>query len=73
MNTVDNPNSRREIYDVFQVGIDKELNTYLSEDYWFCRLVRQLGYKVYVDMSISTVHNGTLALYYDISMVKQDK
>lgn len=67
-NTVDT-GERRNIYDVFQVGIDKDINTYLSEDYWFCRLVRQLGYKVYVDMSVSTTHTGSLTLPYHVSMI----
>lgn len=68
-NSVDKPGQRRYIYDVFQVGIDKRYNTYLSEDYFFCNLVRSLGYKVYVDLSVKTIHCGNLSLPYDISML----
>jgi len=45
-----------EIYDVFQVGVKDSL--YLSEDYWVCNRLRELGFKVYVDISIRTRHHG---------------
>jgi len=45
-----------EFYNVFDVGIFDD--DYLSEDFYFCRLARELGHKVYVDVSIPTRHNG---------------
>ena len=44
------------IYDVFKVGVyDGE---YLSEDFFFCRYLREMDYKILVDPSIPTRHNG---------------
>jgi len=65
----DNPNYSRgdvyllnniEMYDAFQVGIVNK--GYVPEDYMFCRLVRQLGYKIYVDVSCKAIHYGSLPL-----------
>lgn len=43
-------------YDVFQVGVvDGE---YLSEDYWVCHRLRELGFEVYVDPAIRVRHHG---------------
>lgn len=45
-------------FDIFRVGVvDAE---YLSEDYWVCRTLRQLGFHIYVDPAITTRHHGTL-------------
>lgn len=49
-----------KIYDVFKVGVDNE--EYLSEDYWFCKLVRELKYDIFVDISCKTVHNGMVSI-----------
>jgi len=62
-------NTERFIYDVFKIGLVPDLNAYLPEDYWFCNLIRQLGYKIYVDLSVSTTHNIGLSLPYNISML----
>lgn len=45
-----------EMYNVFDVVIDD--GDYLSEDYYFCKLIRKLGYEVLVDATIPTRHNG---------------
>lgn len=57
-----NPNSRGDaipnlkMYDVFKTGtINGE---YLSEDYWVCNTLRELGFDVYVDPTVRTKHNG---------------
>ena len=43
-------------YDVFKVGVyDGE---YLSEDFFFCRYLREMDYKILVDPSIPSRHNG---------------
>ena len=45
-----------KIFNIFPVGIvDGE---YLSEDFYFCKIVRDLGHKVYVDSTIKVRHNG---------------
>lgn len=47
-------------YDVFKSGvIDGE---YQSEDYWFCLSLRNIGFDVFVDTNIKTVHNGVIQL-----------
>jgi len=45
-------------YDVFRVGVIAD--EYLSEDYWVCRRLWQLGFPVYVDPGIVTEHNGSI-------------
>jgi hypothetical protein len=47
---------QEEIYDVFQVGVKS--GTYLSEDYWACQTLIELGFDVFVDLKIKTRHNG---------------
>ena len=42
-------------------------NEYLSEDYFFCQLWRELGGKVFVALWTKTSHYGTMPLHTDIS------
>jgi len=43
-------------YDIFKTGVfDGE---YLSEDYYVCRVLRELGFPTYVDTNVQTKHNG---------------
>lgn len=45
-----------ELYDIFKVGVfDKD---YLSEDYYVCKNLMELGFDVFVDPSVQTKHNG---------------
>ena len=62
LNNVRQDTSVGEFYNVFDVGVFDD--DYLSEDFYFCRLVRELGHKVYVDVSIPTRHNGNYAVSY---------
>ena len=48
--------SPKENYDIFSVGVKNGM--YLSEDYWVCVKLRELGYKVLVDPSIMVRHSG---------------
>ena len=57
-----NPHTRGDsqpdikMYDIFKTGVfDGE---YLSEDYYVCRILRELGFDVFVDPNIKTRHNG---------------
>jgi hypothetical protein len=47
-------------YDVFRVGV--VAGDYLSEDFWICHVLRQLGFLIHVDPTIVTRHNGVVAL-----------
>ena len=44
-------------FDVFRIGATKDEN-YLSEDYFMCSKLRELGYKIYIDLTIPVKHNG---------------
>lgn len=46
-------------YNVFQTGVFSE--EYYPEDFYVCKILRDLGFKVWVDTSISVVHNGMSA------------
>ncbi len=47
-------------YDICNVGVHKGI--YLSEDYYLCKYLRDLGYEIWVDTSIKTIHNGVISL-----------
>tara|TARA_B100000287_G_scaffold384463_1_gene390967 strand:+ start:127 stop:801 length:675 start_codon:yes stop_codon:yes gene_type:complete len=49
-------NETKVTYDVFKVGVYD--GQYLSEDFFFCRYLRKMDYKILVDPSIPTRHNG---------------
>lgn len=53
-----NPNMK--MYDVFKaLTVDKE---YLSEDFYVCKVLMELGFTVYVDPNVKTIHNGMMPL-----------
>ncbi len=43
-------------FDVFKTGVF--FGEYDSEDFYICRQLRELGFKVYVDLSVQNRHNG---------------
>ncbi|MEE4304095.1 MAG: hypothetical protein V2J19_08050 [Wenzhouxiangella sp.] len=43
-------------YDIFRVGVVGD--EYLSEDYWVCHELRELGFEVHVDPTLVTRHLG---------------
>lgn len=45
-------------YALFDTHIDKDTNEYLSEDYYFCKLVRSIGLDVWTDTSVKLGHMG---------------
>jgi hypothetical protein len=49
----------REIHAFFDCIIDPDTRRYLSEDYFFCRRVRQAGMKVWLAPWVSLKHTGT--------------
>jgi len=46
-------------YDIFRVGISND--EYLSEDFWLCKELVELGYEIHVDTSVYTRHNGMVS------------
>lgn len=47
-------------YNFFDVGIDEDNGYYLSEDYYFCKLARELGFNIYLDQDILVEHSGRM-------------
>lgn len=45
-----------ECYDIFRVGVVD--GVYLSEDFWVCHRLRQLGFDIHVDLGIKPAHHG---------------
>jgi len=52
----DEPELKSGYYDYFGVGVVN--GRYLSEDYYFCHLAREAGFKIYYDPSIIVTHHG---------------
>lgn len=50
----------REIMMYFQAEIDPKSKRYLSEDYWFCQKVQELGLKTWLCPWMKTQHVGTM-------------
>lgn len=50
----------REIMMFFQAEIDPKSKRYLSEDYWFCQKIQELGLKTYLCPWMKTQHVGTM-------------
>ncbi len=49
-------NLTRDMFDVFGVGaVDGD---YISEDFWVCKDLKELGFEIYIDASVRVVHNG---------------
>jgi len=46
-----------KMFDVFKCGVEN--GEYLSEDYWVCKRLMEKGFKIYVDLAITTGHAGT--------------
>lgn len=59
----DIPNSKNNVPEYplfFDTSIDVDSKRYLSEDYHFCRLVQQQGMDVYVDITATVSHTGSV-------------
>lgn len=56
-------------YDWFRTGVYGE--RYLSEDYFFCRLAGELGYKCYLDKSVLGQHIGKMRFPMEDKMLLQ--
>jgi hypothetical protein len=51
-------NNAKIHYDIFRVGVVD--GNYLSEDFWACRSLRRLGFRIYIDPTVVTTHIGTI-------------
>jgi len=49
----------RQIMQYFQAEIDAKSNRYLSEDYWFCQKIQELGMKTWFCPWMKTQHVGS--------------
>jgi hypothetical protein len=56
---VDKNPVKKIIHEYFATSIDEVSNRLLSEDYHFCKIARQQGYKVYAAPWANLTHSGT--------------
>lgn len=49
--------TQRKVYDVFKVGASKS-KLYLSEDWYVCETLREIGYEIYIDGNSEINHAG---------------
>jgi hypothetical protein len=56
---VDKNPVKKIIHEFFATSIDEETNRLLSEDYHFCKIARQAGFKVYAAPWANLTHSGT--------------
>ena len=61
----------RKIHAYFHCDIDPKSNRYLSEDYFFCQLWRNMGGKIYYCPWMLTKHVGTYAFNGDLPAIAQ--
>jgi hypothetical protein len=61
----------RKIHAYFHCDIDPKSNRYLSEDYWFCQLWRNMGGKIYFCPWMKTKHVGSYAFSGDLPSIAQ--
>ena len=47
-------------YAFFDTGIDKEARVYLSEDYYFCKLWKECGGDIWMDLDTNLNHSGNM-------------
>ena len=55
------------LYAFFDTGIDPETREYLSEDYFFCRLVQSIGITPAIDARSNLSHQGTAVFEGDLA------
>ena len=56
---VDKNPVKKIIHEFFATSIDEQSNRLLSEDYHFCKIARQAGFKVYAAPWANLTHSGT--------------
>jgi hypothetical protein len=66
-NNVAGYKNKSTFYDIFRTGIVN--NIYLSEDYYFCKLARDCGIKLYLDTTATIGHTGKMDYYGNLGLV----
>jgi hypothetical protein len=61
----------RKIHAFFHCDIDPVSNRYLSEDYWFCQLWRNMGGQIFYCPWMKTKHLGSYAFTGDLPAIAQ--
>ena len=56
-----NPDNGQRITEYFATLIEQESQILLSEDYYFCKKAREMGYKVWAAPWVQLAHVGTYA------------
>lgn len=51
-------NKNRQEYDFFRVGVKRDQDRYLSEDWWFCQRANDMGFKIWADSDVILRHLG---------------
>ncbi len=64
------PNSVTEIYKIFTTEVKGD--AFYGEDYVFCNTLRELGFKVYADISIPVRHWGSSCYIFTKEMLKEE-
>jgi len=54
------------IHDFFRAGVNPDTHDYDSEDYWFCKEARSLGFKVWVCPWAKTSHMGSYVYHANL-------
>lgn len=67
------PAFNKYCYALFDTGIDPQSGRYLSEDYYFCRLLQQMGGEVWLDLSTKLNHVGSYTFHGDVSRIFGDR
>ena len=64
-----NDKTKDYFYTFFDTVIDEESRVYLSEDYYFCKLWRQCGGELWLDLSCNLNHTGVMDYIGALSLV----
>tara|TARA_R110000824_G_scaffold353620_1_gene540756 strand:+ start:249 stop:1013 length:765 start_codon:yes stop_codon:yes gene_type:complete len=65
-NNVAGYNNKNTFYDLFQTGVVDGI--YLSEDYYFCKLARDAGIKLYLFVDATIGHTGKMDYFGNLGM-----
>jgi len=63
------PEFNKHCYAFFDTGIDPRSGRYLSEDYYFCRLLQKMGGEVWLDTNTKLNHVGSYTFNGEVSRI----
>jgi len=70
-NNVAGYSDKTTFYDVFRVGADDQ-GIYLSEDYYFCKLAKECGIRLFLHANATLVHIGRYNYHGNIAAILKD-